>query len=264
MANKLAIVTGASTGIGFELATLAAKQGYDLIVVANEALIDAAAADFKQFGTDVQSVNADLSSIDGVDQLLDAASGRQIDLLCANAGIGTGGAFLDQDVAKWRRSVDTNITGTVYLIQRVLKDMVARDDGKILVTGSVAGYIPGAFNAVYNGTKAFVDNWTEALRNEIKESKGVTVTTLDAGTGRDRVLRSCRNERHQRRPERQQERSRHRREGRLGCVVRGQGAHCIGPVEQAAGRRDGRVAPVVRCRTASQDGRAWQRDGVKA
>ncbi|WP_010162932.1 SDR family NAD(P)-dependent oxidoreductase [Sphingomonas sp. PAMC 26617] len=181
MANKLAIVTGASTGIGFELATLAAQNGYDLVVVANEALIDSAAADFKQFGTDVQSVNADLSSIDGVDQLLDATGGRQVDLLCANAGIGTGGAFLDQDVAKWRRSVDTNITGTVYLIQRVLKDMVARDDGKILVTGSVAGYIPGAFNAVYNGTKAFVDNWTEALRNEIKESKGVTITTLMPG-----------------------------------------------------------------------------------
>ncbi|RZL72163.1 MAG: SDR family NAD(P)-dependent oxidoreductase, partial [Sphingomonas sp.] len=125
MANKLAIVTGASTGIGFELATLAAQNGYDLIVVANEALIDAAAADFKQFGTDVQSVNADLSSIEGVDQLLDAAGGRQIDLLFANAGIGTGGAFLDQDVAKWRRSVDTNITGTIYLVQRVLKDMVA-------------------------------------------------------------------------------------------------------------------------------------------
>ena len=181
MANKLAVVTGASTGIGFELATLAAKQGYDLIVVANEALIDSAAADFKQFGTDVQSVNADLSSIEGVDQLLDATNGRQIDLLFANAGIGTGGAFLNQDVAKWRRSVDTNITGTIYLVQRVLRDMVARDDGKILVTGSIAGYIPGAFNAVYNGTKAFVDNFTEALRNEIKDSKGVTVTTLMPG-----------------------------------------------------------------------------------
>jgi len=181
MANKFAIVTGASTGIGFELATLAAQNGYDLVVVANEALIDAAAADFKQFGTDVQSVNADLSSIEGVDQLLDAVGGRQIDLLFANAGIGTGGPFLEQDVAKWRFSVDTNITGTVYLIQRVLKDMVARDDGKILVTGSIAGYIPGAFNAVYNGTKAFIDNWTEALRNEIKDSKGVTVTTLMPG-----------------------------------------------------------------------------------
>ncbi|MES2021451.1 MAG: SDR family NAD(P)-dependent oxidoreductase [Pseudomonadota bacterium] len=181
MPNKFAIITGASTGIGFELATLAAQNGYDILVVANEALIDAAAADFKQFGTTVQSINADLSTIAGVDDVLAATGGRTIDLLFANAGTGTGGAFLDQDVATWRFAVDTNITGTLYLVQRVLKDMVARDAGKILVTGSIAGYIPGAFNAVYNGTKAFIDNFTEALRNEIKESKGVTLTTLMPG-----------------------------------------------------------------------------------
>jgi NADP-dependent 3-hydroxy acid dehydrogenase YdfG len=81
-------------------------------------------------------------------------------------------AFLDQDVASWRHVIDTNITGTVYLLQKVLKQMVARDDGKVLVTGSIAGYIPGSFQAVYNGTKAFVDNFTDALRNEIKDSEG--------------------------------------------------------------------------------------------
>lgn len=181
MANKLAIVTGASTGIGFELATIAAKQGYDLIVVANEALIQSAAADFSTFGTQVESVETDLSTIDGVDRMLAAANGRRVDLLVANAGTGTGGAFLEQDVASWRHAVDTNVTGTVYLIQKVLAEMVARDDGKILVTGSIAGYIPGSFNAIYNATKAFIDNFTEALRNEIQESKGVTLTTLMPG-----------------------------------------------------------------------------------
>ena len=181
MTNKLAIITGASTGIGFELASIAGKEGYDLIVVADEPLIEAAARDFEQFGTDVQSVEADLATIDGVDTLLAAVGGRRIDVLCANAGTGTGGAFLDQTVAQWRHAVDTNITGTLYLVQRVLADMIARDDGKILVTGSIAGYIPGAFNAVYNGTKAFIDNFTEAVRNEIKESKGVTLTTLMPG-----------------------------------------------------------------------------------
>ena len=181
MADKFAIITGASTGIGFELATLAAKNGYDILVVANEPLIDAAASDFKQFGTDVRSVEADLSTIDGVDRLLAATEGRQVDLLCANAGHGLGHAFIDQKLADWRFVVDTNITGTIYLIQKVLADMVARNDGKILVTGSVAGYIPGAFQAVYNGTKAFIDSFTEALRNEIKESEGVTLTTLMPG-----------------------------------------------------------------------------------
>ena len=181
MADKFAIITGASTGIGFELATLAAKDGYDILVVANEALIQSAAADFRQFGTEVTAVEADLSTIEGVDALLAATNGRKVDVLCANAGQGLGHGFLDQTLADWRNVVDTNITGTLYLVQKVLPAMVARNDGKVLVTGSVAGYIPGAFQAVYNGSKAFIDSFTEALRNEIKEADGVTLTTLMPG-----------------------------------------------------------------------------------
>lgn len=181
MANPFAIITGASTGIGFELATLAAKNGYDILVVANEPLINAAANDFEQFGTSVTAVEADLSTIEGVDQLLAAANGRQIDLVCANAGHGLGHAFLDQEVKDWRMVVDTNITGTAYLLQKVLKPMVARNAGKVLVTGSIAGYIPGAFQAVYNGTKAFVDSFVAALQNEIKDADGVTLTNLMPG-----------------------------------------------------------------------------------
>lgn len=181
MADKFAIITGASTGIGFELATLAAKDGYDILVVADEPLIDAAADDFKQFGTEVTSVQADLSTIDGVDRLLSAANGRQVDLLCANAGHGLGHAFLDQELKDWRHVVDTNIVGTAYLLHKTLKPMVSRNEGKVLVTGSVAGYIPGAFQAVYNGTKAFVDSFVAALQNEIKESDGVTITNLMPG-----------------------------------------------------------------------------------
>ena len=130
MANRLALVTGASTGIGFELATLAARHGCDLIVVANEALIESAADDFRQFETQVESVETDLSTIAGVDRLLTAAGKRPIDLLFANAGVGTGGPFLAQDVANWRHSIDTNVTGTVYLIQKVLGAMVARGEGR--------------------------------------------------------------------------------------------------------------------------------------
>jgi short-subunit dehydrogenase len=181
MANKFAIITGASTGIGFELASIAAEKGYDLLVVADEPLIDAAAQDFKRHGVQVTSVEADLATLQGVDQLLAATNGRQIDLLCANAGRGLGHGFLDQEVADWRRVIDTNITGTLYLLQKVLKEMVARDAGKILITGSIAGFIPGSFQAVYNGSKAFVDSFADAIRNEIKDSKGVTVTTLMPG-----------------------------------------------------------------------------------
>ncbi|AUW57326.1 oxidoreductase [Sphingobium sp. SCG-1] len=181
MASKFAIVTGASTGIGFELAHLAAQNGYDLLVVADEPLIQSAAQDFRQHPVDVQAVEADLSTMEGVDKLLSATSGRSVDLLCANAGRGLGHAFIDQEVADWRRVVDTNVTGTIYLLQKVLREMVSRDSGKILVTGSIAGYIPGSFQAVYNGTKAFIDSFTDAIRNEIKESKGVTLTTLMPG-----------------------------------------------------------------------------------
>lgn len=181
MADKFAIITGASTGIGFELATLAAKDGYDILVVADEPLINDAARDFEQFGTTVQAVEADLSTIEGVDKLLAAANGRRVDVLCANAGRGLGHGFLEQKVDDWRHVVDTNITGTIYLLQKVLPDMVARNEGKVLVVGSVAGYIPGAFQAVYNGTKAFIDSFTEALRNELKDADGVTISTLMPG-----------------------------------------------------------------------------------
>ncbi|MET0377045.1 MAG: SDR family NAD(P)-dependent oxidoreductase [Rhizorhabdus sp.] len=180
-ARKYAVITGASTGIGFELASIAAENGYDILVVADEPLIDSAAADFRTHGVNVESVEADLSTIEGVDTLLAATGGRRIDLLCANAGHGLGRGFLDQDVADWRHVIDTNITGTLYLLQKVLKDMVARDDGKVLVTGSIAGFLPGSFQAVYNGTKAFVDSFTDAIRDELKESKGVQITTLMPG-----------------------------------------------------------------------------------
>lgn len=180
MANKFAIITGASTGIGLELAKLAAAEGYDLLVVADTPFVDASAG-LQSSGVSVETIETDLATLQGVDRLLEAAAGRKIDLLCANAGHGYGGAFLDQDVSKWRHVIDTNVTGTIYLLQKVLRDMVARDDGKVLVTGSIAGFIPGTYSAVYNGSKAFVDNFTAAIREEIKDKKGVTLTTLMPG-----------------------------------------------------------------------------------
>lgn len=178
---RLAVITGASTGIGFELARIAAQQGYDLVVGANEDLIDAAVRDFALHGTNVIAVQADLATREGVDELLGKVDGRAVDVLCANAGTGCGGAFMDQSVESWRHTIDTNIFGTLYLTQYVLRDMIARRQGRILVTGSIAGYIPGSFNAVYNATKAFIDNFTDALRNELGEDDLPTITTLMPG-----------------------------------------------------------------------------------
>jgi short-subunit dehydrogenase len=177
--RKLAIVTGASSGIGREIARLAASEGYDLVVAADEPLVDAAAG-FLAKGVEVEAVETDLAGQSGVDSLLTATSGRPIDVLVANAGHGLGRGFLDQDPAEWRHVIDTNITGTLLLLQPVLKQMVARGEGRVLITGSIAGHLAGSFQAVYNGTKAFVDSFAAAIGNELKDS-GVTITCLKPG-----------------------------------------------------------------------------------
>lgn len=178
--GKLAIVTGASTGIGYELAKCCARDGFDLLIAANEPEIQQAAEDFKKLGVQVEAVEADLATIEGVDILYAATHGRPVDALLANAGIGLGGAFLDQDFNEVRHIIDTNITGTIYLAQKVGRDMRSRGQGRILFTGSIAGFTPGSFNATYNGTKAFIDSFSFALRNELKDT-GVTVTCLMPG-----------------------------------------------------------------------------------
>jgi short-subunit dehydrogenase len=178
--RKFAIVTGASTGIGFELAKLAAEHGYNLLIAADEAAIETSANEIRRAGATVEAIEVDLSTIEGVDKLYAAVKGRPVDALFANAGLGLGRAFLDQSVADWRRVVETNITGTIYLIQKIAIDMKARGDGKILITGSIAGLMPGTFQAVYNGAKAFLDSFAYAFRHELKDS-GVGVTCLMPG-----------------------------------------------------------------------------------
>jgi short-subunit dehydrogenase len=177
--TKFAIVTGASSGIGLELAKLAAADGYDLLVAADTPLVDASRA-LKDLGVEVDSVETDLAGFAGVERLLDALGGRTPDILFANAGHGLGHGFLEQDPAEWRHVIDTNITGTVYLIQKILQAMVRRGSGRVLVTGSIAGHLGGAFQAVYNGTKAFVDNFCDGLHEELKGT-GVTLTCLKPG-----------------------------------------------------------------------------------
>jgi short-subunit dehydrogenase len=180
MNAKYAIVTGASSGIGRELAIIAARDGYDLLLAADTAGLAEVADVCRSAGASVETLEVDLATQDGVDQLYAATQGRAVDVLFANAGHGLGRAFLDQDFDEVRHVVDTNITGTIYLIQQVARDMAELGSGKILITGSIAGYMPGSFQAVYNGTKAFIDSFSFALRNELKDS-GVTVTCLMPG-----------------------------------------------------------------------------------
>jgi short-subunit dehydrogenase len=180
--RQLAVVTGASTGIGLELARLCAQQHFDLIIAADEPLIDNAARELSQTGVSCTAVQCDLATAEGVEKLTSAiaATGRPVDALLANAGRGLGKGFLDQDLDEALKVIHTNIDGTVRLIYDVAYEMRKRRAGRILITGSIAGLMPGTFQAVYNGSKAFLDSFSVALSNELKDS-GVTVTCLMPG-----------------------------------------------------------------------------------
>jgi short-subunit dehydrogenase len=178
--RPLAVVTGASTGIGFHLAVECARAGYDLVVVADEPEIADAAERLREFEGAVEPVEADLATRAGVDELMAAVGDRPVEALLANAGRGLGHGFLDQSFEDVERVVNTNVTGTIDLIQRVGRGMRERGAGRILITGSIAGFIPGTYQAVYNATKAFLDSFSFALRHELRDS-GVTVTCLMPG-----------------------------------------------------------------------------------
>jgi short-subunit dehydrogenase len=177
--KPLAVVTGASSGIGFELARQCVKHGFDLVIAADRPLMKAA-RDLSVAGATVECVETDLAERAGVEELYQAINGRAVDALVANAGHGLGRAFLEQDFDAVEHVIDTNITGTLYLIRKVGADMRRANRGRILIVGSIAGLVPGSFNAVYNGTQAFIDSFSWALRNELKDTS-VTVTCLMPG-----------------------------------------------------------------------------------
>ena len=177
--RPLAVVTGASSGIGLGLAIECAKNGFDLLIAADRPLDDAL-AQIRAAGGEAEAVQVDLATPAGVEQLYGKLGGRPVDALLANAGHGLGKGFLDQSFEDVIHVIDTNITGTLALIHKIGNDMRTRNSGRILITGSIAGFMPGSFQAVYNGTKAFIDSFSWALRNELKDT-GVSVTCLMPG-----------------------------------------------------------------------------------
>ncbi len=176
-------MTGASSGIGLELAKQFAQHGFDLLVTAEGPDIQQAARSFEGLGARVETAQADLASYDGVESLYRAIQGvgRPVDAIAINAGVGVGGDFARQTALEDELNlINLNVVSTVHLAKRVVPDMVARGQGRVLFTSSIAALMPGAFEAVYAASKSFVQSFAEALRNELKDT-GVTVTALQPG-----------------------------------------------------------------------------------
>ena len=181
--GSFAVVTGASSGIGLELAKQFAQHGFDLPIVADSPKISEAALTLKTYNVSVSDAQVDLAKPEGVNELygLIRETGRPVDAIALNAGVGAGGDFvretaLDADL----NVIDLNVKSTVHLAKLVLKDMVPRGQGRVLFTSSIAATMPGTFNPVYNASKAFVQSFAQAIRNELKDT-GVTITALMPG-----------------------------------------------------------------------------------
>lgn len=176
----LAVIAGASTGIGLELARCAVADGCEVILCADEAQIHDVAAELQAAGAKATAVQADLGTTEGVDTLFAQIGGRRIAYMMANAGRGHGGAFLDQSEAELTEVIRVNVISTTDLLHRTVRIMRAQGTGRILITGSTAGWMPGSYHAVYNGSKAYVDLLSYAIRNEVNDTD-ITVTCLMPG-----------------------------------------------------------------------------------
>ncbi len=181
--QKYALITGATNGIGYELAKLFAKDQYNLVIVArNNDELEKTATELKQFGIEVITISKDLFKRESPFELYDEikAKGIQIDVLVNDAGQGQYGLFAETDINRELDIIQLNIGATISLVKCFLPEMIARKDGKILNLSSIAGKTPGPYQSVYHGTKAFVQSFTEAIRSENKDN-GITITALLPG-----------------------------------------------------------------------------------
>jgi short-subunit dehydrogenase len=184
-----AVVTGASSGIGLELARVLAQEGHDLLIAAEDAGIEEAATTLRAEGADVQAVQVDLSTYDGVERLV-AAIDRDPDVVALNAGVGVGGPFAETDLERELAMIDHNAKSTVHLTKRVLPRLLARGEGRLLFTASIASTMPAPFEAVYGATKAFVLMFAEGLRNELKDTEIVVTAFMPGPTATEFFARA--------------------------------------------------------------------------
>ncbi len=182
MANQLALVTGASSGIGFGLAKVFGENGFDLIVVSNDGQLGAAEQELRTLGVSVQAIHADLANFDGIMELWRKveALGRPLDAVALNAGIGSGGQFAETDLQTEINLIRVNVEGTTHLAKHVVRHMLQQGKGRILITASIASEMVAPGEAVYSASKAFDLSLAKSLQAELKD-KGITVTALQPG-----------------------------------------------------------------------------------
>lgn len=181
MTRPFAVITGGASGIGYALAQQFLDHDFDVLIAADQT-VDQAVTTLTQAapGASVEGITVDLATKSGVGQLYAQIRARPIDALVANAGIGLGHSFFDQSHADWLKLIETNIIGTLDLIHLVGRDMRARGEGRILITSSIASQAPSPYLALYAASKSFLQSFSFAIRNELRDS-GVTVTALLPG-----------------------------------------------------------------------------------
>jgi short-subunit dehydrogenase len=180
--RPLAVVTGASSGIGRALAEQFVERGFDVVAAAEDDELTAAASALQARGATVVPVQADLATSEGVEQLHAAvtATGRPVAAAALNAGVGVGGRFDETDLEADLRLIDLNVRSQVHLAKLLVRDMVQRGEGRLLFTSSIAAKMPGPYHATYAASKAYLHSFAEAIRTELKDT-GVTVTSLMPG-----------------------------------------------------------------------------------
>ena len=181
--RPFAVITGASKGIGRELARVFAKNGYDLLITAGSEQIEEAGRELGALGTKVQTVQSDLARYEAVERFWQAveSTGRPVDAIAINAGVGVGGRFLETDLEEEINLIQLNVASSVHLAKLVVRQMAGRGAGKILFTSSVAETVSAPLEAVYGASKAFILSFSKSLRYELKDT-GITVTALQPGS----------------------------------------------------------------------------------
>ena len=184
MAQKLAAVTGASSGIGYNLAKVFSENGFDLVIGSAGERLEKAAADFEALGCKVTAVQADLATYEGCEEFWRAveSTGRRLDAIALNAGVGVGGLFYETDLEKEINLVRLNVESTVHIAKHAVRKMIGQGEGRILITSSIAGEMVAPREAVYAASKAFDLSFGKSLRAELEVMESpVTVTVLQPG-----------------------------------------------------------------------------------